>query len=620
MPTKRKGSPSSVSNGKAWGELQRMGTSTWSDGPDTFYLEERSCKIGRVQTTGIDIVIDLAVISSKHCTLEPGDKIAGGQMTCILSDHSTNGTFVDGERVGRGNRFIVTEGMSISFGKLNAGSKKKKWEIPQYKLVLHDGHNPHKKQRSNRSSPGRARTDMSAKLQRNNDKLREELTTEQDKCSKLKKNVQELQEALRETGGNDVASLGKENATQASEIERLKDDLKKMEGLAESHKSEADRQAIRATTAEKEKEQVEKQLSERQKEHGMAATEAEHLQTKTKDMEKLLAAHTVELEAAQSKANALKLKVTELTNVRDEQEKKMTTHLEEIQRLTDSEKTASNMLQEHKKHVEEINKTLQEERDSKSALQLQYDAISSQFNDLTKLQASTIHELDEKKQNLINTGKAMNKMVAASKDKDTKIEEMERELEDMRLRLVRAQRKNNSLSEREEIQRQRAANTRRQIEESLPGIQTLLSHLKNAAAKPSDADDGSQSELSMVSPGASMRSGPGETQPDDEEEEEAEDDAADDVDETLFTKRSSTTDILLRKGNKSKSNTRFPKATQHQGTDEEEDEEDGDAKMKESDGGSSGEKDDDDPSQTQMGQDQYAGEGEESQSLIDDME
>ena len=116
MPTKRKGSPSS-SNDTAWGELQRMDTSTWTDSPDAFYLEGTSCNIGRVKSSAIDIVIDLAVISSKHCTLEPGDKIAGGQLTCVLSDHSTNGTFVEGERVGRGNRLVVTEGMKISFGR-----------------------------------------------------------------------------------------------------------------------------------------------------------------------------------------------------------------------------------------------------------------------------------------------------------------------------------------------------------------------------------------------------------------------------------------------------------------------------------------------------------------------
>ena len=122
MPTgsKRKESPSSSSstsssnnteiNSKAWGELHRIDTSTWAEGPDVIYLEGRSCNVGRVASRGIDFVIDLSVISSKHCTIEPGDRLAGEGVTCFISDHSTNGTFANNERIGRGCRSIVRNG------------------------------------------------------------------------------------------------------------------------------------------------------------------------------------------------------------------------------------------------------------------------------------------------------------------------------------------------------------------------------------------------------------------------------------------------------------------------------------------------------------------------------
>jgi len=221
-------------------------------------------------------------------------------------------------------------------GKLNSSSKKKKWEIPQYKLVLHDGRNPKKK---SRSSPGRKSTDISAKLQRRCDKLRDDLEETNVKNNKLKKQIIQLQADLSKNNGDESKSSEK-----SAEIEQLKDDLKKLEGLAESHKSEADRQASRASNAEKEKETVEKQLSERQKEHGMATSEAEHLQTKTNDMKKVLETHKIEIENVRKEAIGLRLKVTELESIRDEKDQTIQSNLVDIERLKSSEEISSKTL------------------------------------------------------------------------------------------------------------------------------------------------------------------------------------------------------------------------------------------------------------------------------------
>jgi len=561
MPSKRKGSPASESSSKAWGELRRHKSSTWEEGPEVFYLEGTNCNIGRVASRGIDIVVDLTVISSKHCTLEPGIKLAGGQLTCTLSDHSTNGTFVEGGRVGRGNRVSVTEGMTVSMGKVLTTKKKQKWEIPVYTLVLHDNeHNPAKKPRN---SPGRTRTDASATLQRNNDQLREDLMMERKKNTQLKKEITVLQYANNDENGKggSSASASKtgEAAALGAEVERLKDELKKSEGVADSHKDEAKRQASRAQTAEQKVEKYEQQLLEREKEHGMATTETEHLQTRTKEMEHLLATHKQELETATTEASALRLKVTELNETITRQNKAMDTATQEVARFKASEASLTQMMHEHKDHADGVRKTLETTRSGFTTLQQQYDHLQTKHAELVTQQEKTATELKAKIANLKHSGAAMNKMTVTLKGKEKTISGLGSDVERLTNTLNNTQQRLISFSEREEIQRQRAENTRNQIEESLPGLQKLLSHLTDAA-KMSEVDAQSQKEL--LSPSALMMGG---TQPDIEEEGDEEDE--EDEEEDGGTNGEAVVSVRRTMNN--------IRATQHQqGTDVDDDDED----------------------------------------------
>ena len=596
MPTgsKRKESPSSSSsstsssnnteiNSKAWGELRRIDTSTWAEGPDVFYLEGRSCNVGRVASRGIDIVIDLAVISSKHCTLEPGDKIAGGQMTCILSDHSTNGTFVDNERVGRGNRLTVMDGMSVSFGKLNAGSKKKKWEIPIYKLVLHDGRNPPKKKArlmvtGGSGSPGRAQTDMNSKLQRNNDRLREELSKEQEKMKQIKDETEQLKAQL----GQGRDTLNKENdKVRDAEIDRLKDALKQMEGVADSHKKEAQLQSSRALKSENEMKEMERRLDERNREHGMVETEATHLQEKMKSMETDLDSSRRDAETSQNELSSIKLTLIQLEEEKLKNEKLIEKQQNELEQLKLNELKHQEMSKEMKSHADGMKKTLEESRDEMSKLLEKYNELKTEMTTLTSVKKSLEKELVEKSNQITKCGAAMNKSRTSLLAREKEIATLQREVENLQLRFKRAQQRVVSLSEREEIQRQRAANTRQQIVQSLPGIHALLAHLTEAA-KPSEVDNGSQVELLSSFSGSIAADGVDATQPDDEDEE---------MEELSPSKR------------------HFVSATQHQGTPSEAEENDGGEELERV--GEEGEEED---AEMKEQQGEGAGEGEEASS------
>ena len=588
MPTgsKRKESPSSSSstsssnnteiNSKAWGELHRIDTSTWAEGPDVIYLEGRSCNVGRVASRGIDFVIDLSVISSKHCTIEPGDRLAGEGVTCFISDHSTNGTFANNERIGRGCRSIVRNGATVSFGKLNTGSKKKKWEIPMYKVVLHDGRNPPKKKArlvvTGGSSPGRAQTDMNSKLQRNNDRLREELSKEQEKMKQIKDETEQLKAQL----GQGRDTLNKENdKVRDAEIDRLKDALKQMEGVADSHKKEAQLQSSRALKSENEMKEMERRLDERNREHGMVETEATHLQEKMKSMETDLDSSRRDAETSQNELSSIKLTLIQLEEEKLKNEKLIEKQKNEQEQLKLNELKHQEMSKEMKSHADGMKKTLEESRDEMSKLFEKYNELKTEMTTLTSVHKSLEKELVEKSNQVTKCGAAMNKSRTSLLAREKEIATLQREMENLQLRFRRAQQRVVSLSEREEIQRQRAANTRKQIEESLPGIQTLLSHLTEAA-KPSEVDNGSQVELISSFSGSMAAGGVDATQPDDEDEE---------MEELSPSKR------------------HFVSATQHQGTPSEAEENDGreelerveeegeeeDAEMKEQQGEGAGE-------------------------------
>ena len=137
------------------------------------------------------------------------------------------------------------------------------------------------------------------------------------------------------------------------------------------------------------------------------------------------------------------------------------------------------MVDELKSHSEELKKSVEESRSEMTTLTNEKNDIQTQVTTLTNEKNILKKNLDEKNLQLIKTGSFLNKMTNEMKKKN-EVERLKSEMDSLEMKLKRAQQRVYSLSEREEIQRQRASNTRKQIEESLPGIQTLLAHLSEA--------------------------------------------------------------------------------------------------------------------------------------------
>lgn len=71
--------------------------------------------MGRAKTC--DIRLSNPLLSQHHCTLyraEP-DHGSGGERFVFVQDLSTNGTFVDGRKVGKGMRQVLSHGALLSF-------------------------------------------------------------------------------------------------------------------------------------------------------------------------------------------------------------------------------------------------------------------------------------------------------------------------------------------------------------------------------------------------------------------------------------------------------------------------------------------------------------------------
>eukprot|EP01133_Synstelium_polycarpum_P003627 gene3627-4156_t len=100
-----------VSSGKkpGWGILKSL-NSLYSDFP----LYEDETTIGRQASSTLHF--NDMNISGKHCTIKKeGDNFDGsGPVIAFLYDQSTNGTYVDGIKVGKGNRFLLSTGQEIA--------------------------------------------------------------------------------------------------------------------------------------------------------------------------------------------------------------------------------------------------------------------------------------------------------------------------------------------------------------------------------------------------------------------------------------------------------------------------------------------------------------------------
>ncbi|EUC66972.1 kinase domain protein, partial [Rhizoctonia solani AG-3 Rhs1AP] len=80
-------------------------------------LEEHSFKVGR--GTANDFVLPGQKISSQHCTLtwsgRAGDK-PSKENAVVVHDNSSNGTFINGKRIGKTKKSLLTPGDELSFG------------------------------------------------------------------------------------------------------------------------------------------------------------------------------------------------------------------------------------------------------------------------------------------------------------------------------------------------------------------------------------------------------------------------------------------------------------------------------------------------------------------------
>ena len=78
-------------------------------GPRVVEIEHFPAVLG--SSTHADVEVSGYYVSARHCTLHwEGEQL-------YLSDHSTNGTWVDGERVQRGSRVALANGALIGFGR-----------------------------------------------------------------------------------------------------------------------------------------------------------------------------------------------------------------------------------------------------------------------------------------------------------------------------------------------------------------------------------------------------------------------------------------------------------------------------------------------------------------------
>ncbi|CAE6507714.1 unnamed protein product [Rhizoctonia solani] len=80
-------------------------------------LEEHSFKIGRGSAN--DFILPGQKISSQHCTLtwsgRAGDK-PSKENAVVVHDNSSNGTFINGKRIGKTKKSLLTPGDELSFG------------------------------------------------------------------------------------------------------------------------------------------------------------------------------------------------------------------------------------------------------------------------------------------------------------------------------------------------------------------------------------------------------------------------------------------------------------------------------------------------------------------------
>lgn len=90
---------------KGWCELEFEDSDT-----ETVSVTAQTFSIGRLKKN--DLTLEDPRVSSRHCQLILNEK-AGAMGSLVLMDSSTNGTFVDGKKVGKGNSKTLTDGDKV---------------------------------------------------------------------------------------------------------------------------------------------------------------------------------------------------------------------------------------------------------------------------------------------------------------------------------------------------------------------------------------------------------------------------------------------------------------------------------------------------------------------------
>jgi pSer/pThr/pTyr-binding forkhead associated (FHA) protein len=70
-------------------------------------------------------------VSSKHCTI----RYDTSTRVIHVDDHSTNGTYIDGAKIGKGNTMQVVAGQTISLGQVAQPNQD---NVPHYRFALID--------------------------------------------------------------------------------------------------------------------------------------------------------------------------------------------------------------------------------------------------------------------------------------------------------------------------------------------------------------------------------------------------------------------------------------------------------------------------------------------------
>jgi hypothetical protein len=525
----KRGSPSaSLSGGSSWGELAKKDDCAWEDGPALVPLAGDGMLIGR--QGDVALKINLPAISSKHCWIAANLPLADGTLTATLTDYSTNGTFVDGVRVGKGRQCIVVDGSTLSFGKLTvpkaggagaagaAGGKKKKkkkkkqsenWIIPQFKLCLFEvatqEGGAHKRQRvsspprpgmnalspssnasaaSSSSSSSTNTTKMSARLQRKNDELRNKLAQKSTQYATLQNQLQEVTAKLLEAskkGGNSATDEQRSAAEHVQRIEALEAKLSSAEALAVAHKDEADRQASRAGQAESELKLEKEKSATAIASKEMLAKEIKDSAAQAREDAEAREKETATIAESRKETKEARMRCTELEATVKELVESKVLLTAAVERAKEETLVTGVTLQSYKQANESASAKADELREQVVGFTKSVAAKDKSIADLERKVAEGEDTIDKVRRGLEEAAKDADKAaevhaktVQTLHETNERLAAVERELESTKQQV-------DSLGEREEIARQLAEDTRGRIQESIEPLLKLVDQLKDAA-------------------------------------------------------------------------------------------------------------------------------------------